>query len=77
MPEATLKPFADRGNVRAAIPILGVDSEAILRQFADAGVRVDALAAQLQEQGANSFIKSWNDLLEVILSKSAALRDAA
>jgi transaldolase len=77
MPEATLKAFADHGNMRAAIPILGVDSEAILREFADAGVRVDALAAQLQEEGANSFIKSWNDLLEVISSKSAALRDAA
>ena len=45
------------------------------REFAKAGVDVDALAAQLQDEGAKSFVKSWNELLAVIASKSAALED--
>ena len=77
MPEATLKAFADHGKVDAAIPMNGGDSEEILKQFTNVGVDVDALAAQLQEQGADSFAKSWNDLLKVISSKSAALQDVA
>jgi transaldolase len=48
----------------------------VLREFASAGVDVDALAARLQEQGAAAFSKSWNALMEVLRSKSAALRKA-
>jgi transaldolase len=77
MPEATLKAFANHGKAGATIPASGGDSEAVLSEFANAGVDVDALAAELQEQGADSFAKSWNDLLKVISSKSAALRIAA
>lgn len=35
------------------------------------------LAAKLQEDGAKSFVASWNELLAVIASKSAALGSAA
>jgi transaldolase len=77
MPEATLKAFADHGKVGAMIPASGGDSETVLNEFAKAGVDVDALATQLQEEGADSFDKSWNDLLKVISSKSAALQSAA
>jgi transaldolase len=45
--------------------------------IAKAGMDVDALAAQLQSEGAKAFSKSWNDLMEVIASKAAALRMAA
>ena len=55
----------------------GGDCEKVLEQFAQAGVNVDALAAQLQDEGAKSFVKSWNELLAVIASKSAALKQAA
>jgi transaldolase len=48
-----------------------------LAEFAKAGVNVDSLAAQLQDEGAKSFVKSWNELLAVIASKSAALKQAA
>ena len=42
-----------------------------------AGIDIDALAAQLQEEGAKSFVNSWHDLMEVIASKSAALQKAS
>ena len=77
MPEATLKAFADHGKVGSTIPGSGGERERVLNEFANAGVDVDALAARLQDQGADSFAKSWNDLLKVISSKSAALRTAA
>src|SRR5262249_4306962 len=77
MPEPTLKAFADHGKIGAARPMRDGDGGAVLKQFASAGVGVEAFSAQLQEQGAISFIKSWNDLFWVISSKSAVLRNAA
>jgi transaldolase len=77
MPEATLKAFADHGKAGATIHASGEDSEAVLGEFGNAGVDVDSLAVRLQEQGADSFDKSWNDLLKVISSKRTALQAAA
>jgi transaldolase len=77
MPEATLKALADHGELGAILPLDGGDSEEVLTQFAKAGINVNALAAQLQDEGAKSFVKSWDDLMAVITSKSAALKQAA
>lgn len=76
MPEATLKAFADHGEIAGVIPADGGDCEAVLQQFAAAGIDVDALAAKLQSDGAQSFVNSWNELMSVIASKSAALETA-
>jgi len=57
------KVFADHDKMASAIPANG-DTQAVLNKFANAGMNVDALAAQLQEQRADSFDKSWQDLLE-------------
>ncbi len=76
MPEGTLKGMADHGELGPMLPVDGGDCEEVLAQFAKAGIDVDALAAQLQEEGAKSFVKSWTELLEVIDSKSAALKKA-
>ena len=59
------------------LPADGGDCEEVLGRFAKSGVDVDRLAAQLQEEGAKSFVKSWNDLLSVIASKSAAMQKAS
>ena len=77
MPESTLKALADHGELGTILPPDGGNSEEVLAHFAEAGIDVDALAAQLQEEGAKSFVKSWNDLMAVITSKSAALTAAA
>ena len=76
MPEATLKAFADHGEVGPAIAVDGDDCEAVLAAFNQAGIDINALAARLQDEGAASFVKSWNELMEVIASKSAALNKA-
>jgi transaldolase len=77
MPEGTLKAFADHGVVGAPMPMDGGDCEDMLARFAAAKVDVRALAEQLQSEGAKSFVNSWNDLLGMIGSKSAALKRAS
>ena len=72
MPEKTLKAFAEHGEVRGVMAADG-DAGNMLERFARAGVDVDALAAQLQVDGAASFVKSWRELLRRIGDKSAAL----
>ncbi len=54
----------------------GGDCEDVLARFEKAGVDLIALAAQLQREGADSFIKSWNGLIEGIASKSEELKKA-
>jgi transaldolase len=77
MPEGTLKALADHGALGTALPSDGGDSEALLAQFAQAGIDIDALAKQLQDEGAKSFVKSWEDLMGVIALKSATLKKAS
>lgn len=77
MPEGTLKAFADHGEIGPLLPAGGGDCEAVLAEFAKAGVDTGALAARLQDEGAASFVKSWNELIEVIASKTTALRRAS
>ena len=57
------------------LPADGGDCEEVLAQFSKAGINIDALAAQLQDEGAKSFAKSWNELMAVIASKCAALEN--
>jgi transaldolase len=76
MPEGTLKAFADHGEVNGILPANGGDCEAVLAQFGKAGIDLNALATRLQDEGAASFVKSWNELMAVIVSKSAALQKA-
>lgn len=69
MPEPTLKAFADHGQVGDLVPADGGAAEAVLKEFAEAGIDVAALAARLQEEGKVAFVKSWEDLLGSIASQ--------
>jgi transaldolase len=73
MPEKTLLAFAAGGTIKEAMAKDGGDAEAVLAHFADAGIDIDALAARLQVEGAESFVKSWSELMKRIADKSAAL----
>jgi transaldolase len=73
MPEKTLIAFAEKGALKGVMAKDGGDAEQVLARFAAAGVNVEALAAQLQVDGASSFVKSWTELMQRITDKSAAL----
>jgi transaldolase len=77
MPEGTLKALADHGELSEIMSADGGACEAVLDQFGKAGVDVDAMAAKLQEEGAKSFVSSWNELMSVIASKCAAMQKAS
>jgi transaldolase len=77
MPEGTLKALAESSGTGTTMPANGGDCEEVLARFAGAKIDVKALAAQLQDEGAKSFVNSWNDLMDVIGSKSDVLKRAS
>jgi transaldolase len=77
MPDATLEAFAEHGELGPELRADGGDSERVLAGFRSAGVDLDALATKLQEDGAASFVKSWDGLLGVIASKCSSLAQAS
>jgi transaldolase len=73
MPDKTLIAFADHGQVRDPLPPDGGDCDEVLAAFNEAGIDTDALAIQLQKEGAETFVKSWDELLATIEEKRKAL----
>jgi transaldolase len=73
MSESILNTLVDHGEIGTLMPADGGDCEAELIRFAQAGIDVDALADELQNEEVASSIKSWFELMSAIASKSAAL----
>jgi transaldolase len=74
MPDKTLLAFADHGKVKGVLPRDGGDAEDMLAEFRRAGVNDATVADELQREGAESFDKSWNDLMNCITAKRALLK---
>jgi transaldolase len=74
MPEETLLAFGEHGKAAGVIPRDGADCEQVLAEFGKVGIDVAKLAADLQTEGAKSFVDSWKDLLSSIETKSKALK---
>ena len=77
LPEKTLIALAEQGRIGGVMAEDGGDAEAVLAHFAQAGIDIDALALQLQQDGAKAFVKSWQQLLQRIADKSAVLAASA
>jgi transaldolase len=77
MPEKTLLAFADHGAMGPLLTPDGGDAEQVLAAHQKAGIDLDALAAKLQRDGADSFVKSWDDLLGCVAKKSTSLAKAS
>jgi transaldolase len=74
--EGTLRALADHGRITTLLRADGGRCEEVLAEFVAAGVDLYALAAQLQDEGTTSFVKSWNELVAVIASRAATLARA-
>lgn len=70
MPEATLLAFADHGRSDQAIRP-DENGQVVLTQIEQAGIDIEALALQLQQEGAAAFVKSWHELLQGLAAKRA------
>jgi transaldolase len=77
IPEKTLLAVADHGEIGAMLAHDGGDAEEVLARFTRAGIDIDALAEELQREGAAAFVKSWDDLLACIAEKGTALKRTA
>jgi transaldolase len=73
MPDKTLLAFAESGKVGDPMPEDGGDFQQVYDAHREAGVDVDGLGLQLQKEGADKFVDSWNELLETIKSESDRL----
>jgi transaldolase len=76
MPEATLKAFGVHGQIPETFSAHSGDSERDLSAFIKEGVDIPGLAARLQNEGADTFVKSWTDLMACIESKMTVTRKA-
>lgn len=72
VPEKTLLAFVDQGKAEMAV-MDGADCEVTLSRFAHNGTDIAALALQLQQEGTQAFVKSWQQLLQRIATKGTAL----
>jgi transaldolase len=77
MPEGTLKALATHTELGELLPSDGGNCEEVIAQFTKAGIDVDALGARLQDEGAESFVRSWNELIAMISTKGVLLKEAA
>lgn len=73
MPDSTLEAFADHGVVGDMLPADGGDCDQRLARFTAAGIGIEALVAQLQDDGARAFVDSWHDLIQRIDQQIAAV----
>jgi len=73
MPEKTLHAYAEHGAPADAMDSDGDDSITVLATFAQNGIDIPSLAEQLQREGAEAFVKSWQQLIQRIADKSSAV----
>jgi transaldolase len=76
MPEATLKSLAGETEIGSILSADGGDCEEVLSEFAAVGIDINKLGERLQEEGATSFARSWNELMAVLASKITSLENA-
>ena len=75
VPEKTLLALAQDKHVVTAMSEEGYQTDDCLGKFKLAGVNIDLLAQQLQHDGVEIFVKSWDSLLRRIAGKSAKHTD--
>jgi transaldolase len=73
MPEKTLLAFADHGTLTGTISAGGGSADRTLFAISRAGIEIEDLGEKLQKDGADAFVKSWQELLDVIEKKSHAV----
>ena len=73
MPSVTMDAFREQGEVQ---PTVGSDPDywsGVLERLAALGVDLDAIMDQLQDEGVQKFIDSYDDLLQDLEAKAGAL----
>jgi transaldolase len=74
MPEATLLKFGEHGELGRILSSGGGESDEVVYTLERQGIDMEVLAAQLQKEGAESFVKSWEEMMDVVGKKTQALK---
>jgi transaldolase len=70
MPEATLLKFGEHGELGRILSAGGGESDEVIYTLERQGIDMDELAAKLQKEGAESFVKSWDEMMNVVAKKA-------
>ena len=73
MPQATLRAFAEHGNVARALDTDLAEVEATLAAAERVGLDLDRITGELEREGVESFCDSYDELLRCIDSKRTAI----
>jgi transaldolase len=76
MPVATIEAFLDHGTVRRTVDADYGAAHEIVDKLASVGLSILEITHQLEEEGINAFMKSYDDLLEGVRQKRSAVADA-
>jgi transaldolase len=74
MPETTLLKFGAHGTLGRILSAGGGESDEVIYRLESQGIDMDELAAQLQKEGAESFVKSWDEMMDVVARKAQAFK---
>lgn len=70
-PPSTITAFLDHGTVERTVDADFAAAEKVMAELAEAGIDIDAITSKLEEDGINSFMTSYDDLLAGVESKTA------
>lgn len=73
IPEETLLKFGEHGELGRILSSGGGESDEAVYKMARLGTDMEALAAKLQTEAAESFVKSWEEMMSVVAQKAQAL----
>lgn len=74
LPEATLEAFADHGTLARTVDAAFDEADRVWQALADVGVDMDDVSAKLEREGVDSFMKSFDELIEALQAKADDLR---
>jgi transaldolase len=76
MPRPTMNAFLDHGTVERTVDKDLSGAHKTMEDLAAAGIDIDAVTAQLEDEGIATFTKSYDSLLEGVASKRSQLAGA-
>jgi transaldolase len=73
LPEATLEAFVDHGTLARTVDATFAEADRVWQALADVGVDMDDVADQLEREGVDAFMKSFDELIGALETKAAEL----
>jgi transaldolase len=73
LPEATLEAFVDHGTLARTVDASFDEADRVWQALADVGVDMDDVADQLEREGVDAFMKSFDELIGALETKAAEL----